>query len=180
MSVTTHSECAACGDSFDEFATPGYCSQECYNRKRGEDFLRSLEHNHCYCLCCATQIKTTAAPSEEWEPAHPGTSTDSIIGFEYHTKDADHGLKGKEIDAAFHDLVMTGVICGECGTCDHRDDFLRTDNIRAFVKNFVAYVDHSRAQGQHDKTVDIHDLIAELRATGFDVELSVGRVLESV
>jgi len=82
-------------------------------------------------------------------------------------------------------LVLTGTIC-ECGTTDHRDDYLRSEqvtSVREATKRLCRALLFTGREGQHDKQFDVRVLARTLKEsvqeTGeYDWELAVGRSIK--
>lgn len=138
------------------------------------------------------------------------TARDVLVGYQYLTEHARHGEKtGRGVvddvsavekredewvlcredpdqtTAPADTLVMTGTIC-ECGTTDHRDDYLRSEqvtSVRAATKRLCRALLFTGREGQHDKQFDVRVLARTLKEsvqeTGeYDWELAVGRSIK--
>lgn len=177
--------CTYCDDKFERGWSPDYCSEVCRHRDVGADHLRNIEHDHRWCHGCFRRVKSV----EKARPQDP----EFVIGYQYLTPHAEHGIKEVGgIDDGDRDRTLfpaesytqTGTIC-ECGTTDHRDDYLRRESVAsvsAAAKRLIrAFVD-MREEGQHDKAIDARELAATLRESAtergeWDWKLAVGRAL---
>ena len=65
---TAHkSRCKCCESTFDEYYTPGYCSEACYYRFKGSKAVNILRHDHRLCASCGRWIKEINRPTDEWK-----------------------------------------------------------------------------------------------------------------
>ena len=111
---------------------------------------------------------------------------DTLVLNDGDTVDLDPISPEPEVTPAPADtLVITGTIC-ECGTTDHRDDYLRSEqvtSVRAATKRLCRALLFTGREGQHDKQFDIRVLARTLKEslqeTGeYDWELAVGRAIK--
>lgn len=207
MSVQlTHTESYECSRSGCSTTTAepnlvegSYCSQQCADLVAGESLLEHIRHDHRFCHSCFRQLKEIERP-----PAHrtlvvgpvdhdnvSPTFRDCLIGFEHLTEHADLGERsrdyvdhGDEPRPTAGDAVITGTVC-KCGTTDHRDDYLRLDEVVS-VENAATRLCRILGvlgrEGQHDKTIDVAALLSALedQADGdkLDWQLALGEAIE--
>jgi len=170
--VTTKETCLNCGEEYDTFAAPGYCSKECQHKSTGGDILRHLEHDHRVCSACFRWIKETERPTDDYIRSNRGTVDPmAIVGFQYETPHADYGTK--EI-RHIPRQVETTIVC-ECGS-HHKDDYLRNMNLRDTIKRFLRAFYRLRDEGQHDKEIDTETL-CEALIDGKGWESAVGKAI---
>lgn len=91
MSVTNQTSterCKDCGEQMNDFYSPGYCSHECYYRKRGEDAMDVVRDDHRICATCLRYLKDIERPPEDWKEER-GSSLRVAMnrGAEYHSVD---------------------------------------------------------------------------------------------
>jgi len=144
--------CDVCGEDFEYGYQPGYCSEECYHRERGERFLNVLKFDHRFCHSDFRRLKEVERPTDEALRNIEGQhSSECVVGFQYKTPEAEIGEK--TISAGDKDTVVTGVICA-CGATDYKDDFLRDFSITEAAKRLRERVRETREEGQHDHSFD--------------------------
>jgi hypothetical protein len=153
----------------------GHCSPECAQRHRGHRLLKLLKHDHRFCYTCFRQLKEIDRP--------PETAPDCVTGFQYRTAHGELGQVAERRDA-YRFETKTGTIC-ECGNANtqRREDMLREADIRTVVLQLHRALTAFRREGQHDKRVDIHVLISELReqarrGNDWDFPRAVGAAIE--
>lgn len=196
-----------CDDSAEphELVDGSYCSLRCSRRDDGEAVLRNIEYDHRFCTTCFRQLKEIEKPDAstsivvgpvDHDAVEP-TVRDCLVGFQYRTRHARTGeIEGRahveRTDAPAQDrpispgdrLAMTGTIC-ECGTTDHRDDYLRGEhvtNVRNAAERLCGILDWLGREGQDDRTVHAATLVESLtesvRRDGEpDWALAVGRAV---
>lgn len=204
----TH-ECSR-SDCDHEYAEPlavegSFCSERCATIHRGEKLLTNIRHDHRYCHSCFRQLKEIERPPSEYtlipgpvdHDALADEAKNCIIGFEYITEHATLGLldRTRRQDATVDrqdsvhpadELTMSGTVCA-CGTTDHRDDYVRDEeltSIRAAARRLCTVLEHLGREGQHDKTVNasvLLDAVKQTRDVGTDSglhwPLAVGRAV---
>lgn len=187
-----------CTEEFErgEDVDGSFCTRACSLRDDGQDILSNVKHDHRWCFGCLKKLKEIERP--------PADMPEFIVGFQYQTRHARHGQsEGKAFveDDAVNDrhhgstasrfsladsLVMTGTIC-ECGTTDHRDDYLRLErvtDIRGAAERLLRVLEWMGHEGQHSKTIDASRLVETLTRTArddgeLDWELAVGRAIDN-
>jgi len=180
MSATTDStaECEHCSGERDMYDSVegSFCSKECYHKHRGGKFLNTLKYDHRYCHGCLSQLKEVERPTDEQLRSIDGMhSAESVVGFQYRTPNADTGEITVRADVI--DTVATGVVCGNCGTTDHRDAFMRDFEPTEAAKRLRKRVKETREEGQHSKQFDTSAFV-EAWNESHDWTLSLGRALE--
>ena len=119
-----YKDCQNDGEKW-EFTDGRFCSTECKHRDNADSIYNLLRHDHRYCFACLSKLKEVERPTDEKHRSIQGKhSAESVVGFQYRTKDADTGEITIRADVI--DTVAKGTVCGNCGTTDHRDDFLRS------------------------------------------------------
>jgi hypothetical protein len=110
-------------------------------------------------------------------PTKRATASDAVIGFQYSTQHATDVTRERDIANGLR-KVDTGLGC-ECGICDHRDEFTRLMEIKAFCKNVVEYCNQGREEGQHNYHLDLRELVESIKADcpDPDIEKCVGECL---
>lgn len=174
-SAETLVECDSdtCAETFQKgHGFKGHCSETCYMRRRGRKALNLLKHDHRFCHSDFTRLKEIERPTDEQLRHVEGQySTEAVIGFQYPTKHAEIGeITAK---AGTNDTVVTGIVCGNCGTTDHRDDFLRDLDIQTAAKRLRKRIRETRAEGQHKYDFDTKRFV-EAWNEHKDWELAVG------
>jgi len=168
-------ECDVCGTEFEYGHQPGYCSEECYHRNAGDNFLQLLKHDHRFCHSDFKRLKEIERPTDEQLRQIDGIhSSECVVGFQYKTSEADVG----EITAkpGVQDTVVTGIICS-CGVTDHKDDYLRNLNPIEAAKRLRNRVIETRLEGQHDYAFDEKTFV-EAWNESKDWTLALGRALQ--
>jgi len=184
-------ECVQCDDHFaaERSVAGSFCSGECYRahqrEKRADSVLELIAHDHRFCVTCCRQLKEIERPTDEQLRSIDGMhSAESLVGLEYQTQHADHGLKtdpalfwededGTEHTPDAHtasQAAREGVVC-TCGATDTGDV---SDAIRASLDagqlalRLVAVIEALHAEGKHD--VDYRgDVVVGGLADGLDV-----------
>jgi len=67
MSVqsATQTTCSYCGETTEDYFSPGYCSEQCYFREKGEKALNTVRTDHTRCSSCGRIRATTSPPKPE-------------------------------------------------------------------------------------------------------------------
>jgi len=171
-------ECVQCGTTFDIGFNAEYCSEECVYRSRGESILNLLKHDHRHCAGCFSKLKEVSRPTDEQLRSVQGQhSAEAICGFQYQTENADVGEITARADTI--DTVVTGTVCGNCGTTDHRDDYLREFNVPEAAKRLRARVQETREEGQHSYNFSTKAFVEAWNENTGDWEYALGVALES-
>jgi len=186
-------------DCEQEFTSVGavdgsYCSKRCSLEHTGEKQLRNIKYDHRWCHGCFRKTKEVEAP--------PAGYPEFVVGFQYLTEHARKGEREGNQDLFVEEdgddpardrapgpadtLTMTGTIC-ECGTTDHRDDWLRAEEIASVdeaVARFCRAVEWMGHEGQHDMIIDAEVLRETLEKSKeikgeYFWELAVGRAIEA-
>jgi len=190
QTVTCKSDdCEETGQEW-EFRNGEYCSTECFHRDRGRRLLTNIKYDHRWCHGCFRRLKTINKPRAK----DPGF----VVGYQFLTEHARYGeFEGRAVvnertctddrrpPSPSERLTMTGTIC-ECGTTDHRDDYLREASqvsVREAAKRLCRALVWTGAEGQHDKTIDARELARTLRESAeergeWDWALAVGRAVD--
>lgn len=189
-------------DCEEEFTSVGavdgsYCSKRCSLEHAGAKQLRNIKFDHRWCHGCFRKTKEVEAP--------PAGYPSFVVGFQYLTPHARKGEREGNGDLFIEDdradcspasdrdqgpspgdrLTMTGTIC-ECGTTDHRDDWLRAEQVACIeeaVVRFCRAFEWTGHEGQHDKAIDaerLHETLVKTEdlADEMNWELSVGRAIK--
>jgi len=168
MSTTQHhkSTCKACETDFDVFYTPGYCSEECFYRSKGQSVIRQIKNDHTYCTSCYAKRKVVDKPPEEFTQklkAYNGfESAQSVVGFEYLTPNVkqDHGF----------------LYC-KCGNIDHHAEIeeLRSIDRQDVIVNLWTLLKEYYQENQFgENTPDKDVLFDTLKESEFDFEYAIG------
>lgn len=159
----------------EETVEGSYCSRECYQRSRGRPLLDLFKHDHRWCYTCFRQLKEIDRP--------PETAPDCVAGFQYHTEHGELGQVARR-RTKYQFETETGTIC-ECGNANtrERENLLREADIQTVVLKLHRGLVALRREGQHDKHIDIHALIAVLRTQArqgndWDFPRAVGAAIE--
>jgi len=85
LSQASTETCKECGDEIDRYYSPGYCSEDCFHKRKAHEALEVVRKDHKYCGTCLRRIKTVEEPTDDWEHKH-GSKTEAAIkhGAEYH------------------------------------------------------------------------------------------------
>jgi len=171
MSIRTivpESDTCAFPDCDTEFRIPNavrgsYCSADCADRHAGQRFLEHLRRDHTVCWSCWRRRKELEHPTDEARRSLDPVTDDALVGFEYLTRHADQGEHGVECT---------------CGAVDHDIDGYDRRADAPYHWLLLRYVEQTRAEGQHDKDLDLATL-ADVLWENDDLELAVGRAIES-
>ena len=198
---TYHCEREGCEGTFTEQTSVegSYCSQRCANLVAGENLLAHIQRDHRFCHACFRQLKEIERPPAKREivigpvdhDAVAPTYRNCLIGFEYLTEHAELGERsrdfvdhGEEHRPDATDAVITGTVC-TCGTTDHRDAFLRLDEVVSITDaatRLCRILTVLGTEGQHDKTIDVASLLTALEAQAdgetLDWQLALGHAIE--
>lgn len=190
-----------CTDNFSkQTAVDGsYCSRRCAALVAGENLLRHIKHDHRFCHACFRQLKEIERPPAsrslivgpvDHDPLVP-TFQNVLVGFQHLTEHADLGERsrdfvdhGDEHRPTGGDAVITGTVCS-CGTTDHRDDYLRLDevvSIRDAATRLCRIMTLLSREGQHKKTIDVATLLDALEeqsdGDALDWQLALGHAID--
>jgi len=170
-------DCEFCGESFEIGYNAEYCSKECVHKSRGESVLNIIKHDHRFCFSCFTKIKEVERPTDEQLRQIEGQhSADAVIGFQYKEPEADIGEITAKADTI--DTVVTGIVCGNCGTTDHRDSFQRDLSVKQAAKRLRERVKETREEGQHSFDFSTEAFVEAWNESGGDWEYALGVALE--
>jgi hypothetical protein len=168
MSVTvTPAETDECDhpDCSVKYAIPnavgGYCSQECADRHAGHRLLQHLQRDHRICWSCWRPRKEIERPTDEQRRQLDPVTDQAVVGYEYLTEHADMGPHGIE--------CTCGAVGHDIDDYDRRHDAPYHWLLREWVRE-------TRAEGQHDKRLDLATFADVLWETG-DLVLALGRAL---
>jgi hypothetical protein len=144
-------ECTACEEDYRTGYNGAYCSETCFYRAKGETALKNLQTDHTVCGTCATKLKTTEGPSEDWKHSHgshyevvlqrggeliqtpDGISLDAselpdirptdTESIIGHEYHTENATQGvDEKEAVFHNIQYERVSCGNCGSVNPNDE----------------------------------------------------------
>jgi len=156
-----------------------YCSDECKQRDTGRSVLDLLKFDHRFCGACFSRLKTISRPTDEQLRHVQGRhSADSIIGFQYRTPKADTGELTITARDDRKEVVGTGIVCGSCGTTDHRDDYQRDFQPTEAAKRLRERVVETREEGQHGYEF-VTSRFVEAWNESKDWELALGKALHN-
>lgn len=164
-----------------------YCSNECEHRGRGRKALSSLRSDHTRCFSCQASLKEIEPPKP------PKLFTESGVEITYNAdEDRIEALRyGQEVTSGVacgyqHTLpdsaigekdirhkTVTGVVCGNCGSADHRQHIAFIADGHRTAAAIVEYLD------EENDDVDDFDrevLHREYAATD-DIELATGAAI---
>jgi len=170
-----YSECENEGEKW-QFTDGRFCSTECKNRDDAGSIYNLLKHDHRYCFSCLSQLKEVSRPTDEQLRKVQGKhSAEAICGFQYRTPNADTGEITIRADVI--DTVAKGTVCGNCGTTDHTDEFMRDFEPVEAAKRLRKRVQETKAEGQHNYDFRTQDFV-EAWNESHDWLLSLGKALE--
>jgi len=159
-----------------EFTDGRFCSTECRNRSQAASILNLLKFDHRYCASCWTRLKTISRPTDEQLRHIEGKySADAVVGFQYPEPDSEIGEITTRADT--YDTVVTGLVCGNCGTTDHTDDYFRDFEPREAAKRLRKRIFELKEEGQHSYDFSTQAFVEAWNESA-DWELSLGRALE--
>jgi len=159
--------CKSCGTEFEYGHKPGYCSQECYHRHRGENTIRQIQSDHTVCSSCFATLKTVDTPPSEFLQrisVENGEHTrEALVGFEYHTPNLrkDHGFSYCK--------------CGNIDTYAEITELQEIDLADVVVNLWSLLVDYYHADQFGDNRPDKDTLFETLQEHGTEWELAIGR-----
>lgn len=171
--------CSFCNSEYDTGYNSEYCSEDCCFRSKGRSILNLIKYDHRFCNACFAKLKEIERPTDEQLRKIRGKqSAEALIGYQYRTQKSDIGeitIKKGTIDN-----VVTGTVCGECGTTDHRDNFQRSQkpSVQA-SQRLNNRINETRSEGQHS-----HSFSPEIFAQAWDEdsadwELAIGKALDN-
>lgn len=160
-----------------------FCSWACRHRERGANLLKDIRHDHRFCAACFRKKKDIEKP--------PASAPSVVVGFEYLTPNADYDSSERVVHehqnhhAYPADRVVTGAAVCQCGTVDHRDEWIREEHIGSLsdaAERLIGILERQAREGQHEFEVDALELAKTLRRTAEDEgspdwELAVGRAI---
>lgn len=176
-----------CEETFQEGrAVDGsYCSEQCATRVAGENLLKHIKRDHRFCHGCFRQLKEIERPPSDRtlvvgpvdHDAVADTWRNCLVGFEHLTEHAELGERGRdyhhdETETRGPDAVVSGTVC-VCGTTDHQDPYLRLERVTSIptaARRLCEIIGLLGAEGQHDKALDVGDLLDELEREAEDDE----------
>jgi len=168
-------ECEYCSETFDIGFNAEYCSQACLEKSKGESILHTLKYDHRFCHGCFSKLKEVSRPTDEQLRQIDGLhSKQSVVGFQYQTENADVGEITAREDT--YDVVVTGTVCANCGTTDHRDSFQRDFRPQEAAKRLRERIQETRVEGQHDYSFDTSAFVDAWNDTK-DWKQAVGRAV---
>jgi hypothetical protein len=168
----------------EEAVAGSYCSPACHQRERGRDLLNVFQHDHRWCYTCFRRLKrVTDVP--EWRRRRLGAVTNAALtGYQSRTQHARLGQVARRRDR-YQFETQVGTVC-ECGNANtrEREDIVRGSDLRATVTRFLAAVEATRREGQHDHQLDARVLTTVLRlqwryGRDWSFERAVGAAMEA-
>lgn len=167
--TTPESDQCASPDCDVEFKLPNavagsYCSPACRDRHKGQRFLDHLRQDHRICSSCWRPRKEVETPTAETRRTLDPITEQSLVGYEYpteHVEEGDHGLE-----------CTCGAVSHDTPNWDRREE-------GPYLWWLQQYVRQTRAEGQHDKQLDLPTLADTLWETG-DLALALGRALSDL
>lgn len=204
MGNASPNSCKCCGDEYDEYYAPGFCSEGCYYEDKGDTALNLVRHDHRFCGSCGGVLKEIEEPDSDWVdrsksreqyalntggiyhdgvfditrcPDQQRTQTESVVGFQYRTTEAVTVVKEFEGPDRYSRLRQTGTGC-VCGCVDTRNtsDVLRECNPTRVLANYVRAFRLLEREGQLDQRID-KELFFETYRDTRDFDIALGRAL---
>jgi len=163
--------CKSCGTEFEYGHKPGYCSEACYYRNRGESVIRQIQNDHTYCSTCYAKTKEVDTPPTETlrrigieNGVH---SKEALVGFQYRTPnmEREHGF----------------TYC-KCGNIDHYaeiDELRGVDLQDVLVNLWSLLVEYYNKDQFGDNQPDKEVLFDTLKESDLDWRLALGRSVYS-
>jgi len=174
-----HTTCKTCGEEFSRESgfRPGYCSQDCYERKQAHDLLHNLKHDHRFCHACFAELKEVDRPSDNLLRSVQGMHVaEALTGFQSRTPEAGRGVKTETVREDRKETVSGTTTCDECGSTEHQDDYMRDFEIQRAAKNLRKRIEQTRDEGQHDYSFDTEAFVESWNESK-DWELALGRAI---
>lgn len=186
LSKATTDECKWCNEQITEWYAPGYCSEECYYKERGDRALNNLRHDHRFCASCGSKLKSIEPVPDEKKikieaPDHKnrpdeGEIRNTHIGYQYLTPNAEISEKEYHIDE-YSSIIHTGTGC-KCGNTDTRyiDKDLQEIELKETLVNYVKRFREIEREGQINQRITKDTFFRVFKTTG-DLEYALGKAL---
>ena len=165
MSTLAHPNqtCKACETEYNGGYAPGYCSEDCFYRAKGQNILRQINNDHRHCSSCFHVRKSIEKPPEWFLQERPYAIREAIVGFEYYTQ---------------HVQKEHGFAYCECGNVEHfsENQFLRDLDPKTAVTNLAALLGTYYKENQIPEKPDAKPLVETIKESE-DYALAIGKAV---
>lgn len=182
---TPQERCKECENQIEEYYSPGYCSERCYYKHKGDKALNLLRHDHRICASCGNFLKEIEAPTDSYDLYVQGPDGEPdenqlkncLVGYQHLTPNAEWVEKERQSADEYIPLIGTGTGC-ECGITDTKeiDPDLQELELAKVLSNYVKVFYELYREGQLDQRINKDVFFSEFKASN-DLQYALGCAL---